>query len=211
MPVVFVDDFEERIFQMPITGPDFDLDNRTFYQKLKAILVSTAGYACIKRYDKTENGRQDFKAWVDHYNGTAKSNLESLHYKNERSVSFERYTELLTKSFSTLDKDIDEKLSDIQKVDSLLKGIKTQDMELSASKAVIGQQYPRDLSAACAYFSKKWRYFTVTLSWKTSATIANVASQTLAGTVDVAEVKAAIAATHKSGDVGGGAIKEVVY
>ena len=24
VPVVFVDDFEERIFQMPITGPDFD-------------------------------------------------------------------------------------------------------------------------------------------------------------------------------------------
>ena len=45
-------------------------------------------------------------------------------------MSFERYTELLTKSFSTLDKDIDEKLSDTQKVKALLKGIKTQDMEL---------------------------------------------------------------------------------
>ena len=88
MPVVFVDDFEERIFQMPITGPDFDLDNRTVYRKLKAFLVITAGYAWIERYDKTENGRQAFKAWVDHYNGTGelskrtaleKSKLESLH------------------------------------------------------------------------------------------------------------------------------------
>ena len=25
VPVLFFDDFEERIFQMPITGPDFDL------------------------------------------------------------------------------------------------------------------------------------------------------------------------------------------
>ena len=70
VPVVFVSDFEERIIQMPITGPDFDLDNRTVYRKLKAFLVSTAGYAWIKRYNKTENGRKSFKAWVDHYNGT---------------------------------------------------------------------------------------------------------------------------------------------
>ena len=41
VPVVFVDDFEERIFQMPITGPDFDLYNHTVYRKLKAFLVST--------------------------------------------------------------------------------------------------------------------------------------------------------------------------
>ena len=69
-------------------------------------------------------------------------------------MSFERYTELLNKCFLTLDKDIDEKLSDIQKVNALLKGIKTQDMELSASKAVISQQNLRDLDAACVYFSK---------------------------------------------------------
>ena len=70
-------------------------------------------------------------------------------------MSFERYTELLPKFFSNLDKDIDEKLSDIQKVNALLKGIKTQDMELSASKAVISQQYPHDLAADCVYFSKE--------------------------------------------------------
>ena len=106
--VVFVDEFEERIFKMPITGPDFDLDNRTVYWKLRAFLVSTASYAWIEWYNKMENGRQAFKAWVDHYNVTselskrtalAKSKLESLHYKNERSMSFERYTEFLTKCF----------------------------------------------------------------------------------------------------------------
>ena len=133
MPVVFVDYFEERIFQMPITGPEFDSENRTVYRKFKDFLVSTAGYAWIERYDKTENGRQAFKAWADHYNSTgdlskrtalAKSKIESLHYKNECSMSFERYTELLTKCFSTLDKEMDEKLLDIQKVNALLKGIK---------------------------------------------------------------------------------------
>ena len=47
VPVVLVDDFEELIFKMPITGPDFDLDNCTVYRKLKDFLVSTAGYAWI--------------------------------------------------------------------------------------------------------------------------------------------------------------------
>ena len=48
------------------------------------------------------------------------------------------------------------------------------------------------------------------ISWKTSATIVNVTSHPLAGTVDVAEVEAAIAAVHEVGHVGGDAIKEVV-
>ena len=48
------------------------------------------------------------------------------------------------------------------------------------------------------------------LSWKTSATIANVAYQLLEETVDVVNVEAAIAAVHESGDVAGDAIKEVV-
>ena len=69
----------------------------------------------------------------------SKSKLKSLHYINELFMLFERYTEILTKCFSNLDKDIDEKLSDIQKLNALLKGIKTQDMELSASKAIISQ------------------------------------------------------------------------
>ena len=48
------------------------------------------------------------------------------------------------------------------------------------------------------------------LSCKTSATISNVASQPLTGTVDVAEVKAAIEAVHEAGGVAGDDIKEVV-
>ena len=49
MPVMFVNDFEERMFQMPITGRDFDSDNRTVYRKIKAFLVSTAESAWIEQ------------------------------------------------------------------------------------------------------------------------------------------------------------------
>ena len=51
----------------------------------------------------------------------AKARIDSLHYKNERSMSFEKYTEFLTKAFTTLEKDEDERLSNRQKVDDLLR------------------------------------------------------------------------------------------
>ena len=48
------------------------------------------------------------------------------------------------------------------------------------------------------------------LSWKTSATIANIEYQPLVGTVDVVKVEVAIAAVPGVGDAGEDAIKEVV-
>ena len=53
-------------------------------------------------------------------------------------------------------------------------------------------------------FQKNWQDFTVALSWKTIATIAKIAYQPLAGTVDVAKVESAIAAVNEAGDVRGG-------
>jgi len=163
-PDDFVDEQEERMFQMPLAGPGFQEDNRAVYRLLKSFLIDTAGWAWIEQYGPTENGRAAFWAWSNHYNGQgelskrtslAKARVEGLHYKNERSMSFEKYTELLTKSFTTLDKDEDERLSERQKVEKLLKGISTPDAELTACKAVISQNYRTDFTGACAYFSQE--------------------------------------------------------
>ena len=48
-PVIFTDDFEEGIFQMPLTGQEYNLDNRTLYANLKDFLIGSAGYAWIER------------------------------------------------------------------------------------------------------------------------------------------------------------------
>ena len=50
----------------------------------------------------------------------------------------------------------------------------------------------------------------VALSWKTSATIENVASQPLVWTVDLVEIEVAIVAVTKVRDTGEDAIKELV-
>jgi hypothetical protein len=61
--------------------------------------------------------------------------------------------EILSKSFSILHKDPDERLSECQKVEKLLSCIQTQDMEMVAQKSIIASQYPNDFSGACNYFS----------------------------------------------------------
>ena len=63
--------------------------------------------------------------------------MTELHYKNEQSMSFEKYTEMIIKCFSTLDKDEDEKLSNQQKVNAIINGISVQDMPIMAATSYI--------------------------------------------------------------------------
>ena len=162
-PVIFTDEFEDHMFQMTLPGQEYNLDNRTLYAKLKAFLIGSAGYAWIEKYNHTANERTDFQAWVDHYNGAgelnkrtalAKARMMDIHYKNEQSMSFEKYTEMVIKCFSTLDKDEDDKLSDQQKVYVIINGIRVQDVQLMAATSYIAGQYPRDVTMVYAYFSR---------------------------------------------------------
>jgi hypothetical protein len=163
-PTTFATTEEQRMYQFPLTGNSFELDNQSVYRKLKAFLIDSPGWAWIEPHDTAEDGRAAYKAWIDHYNGEgelskrtaiAKAKLNQLHYKNERSMSFEKCTEIMTKCFNTLHKDIDQRYSDRQKVEKLLKIIKCQEGELLAAKVVIDQQYPRDFVGACGYFSQQ--------------------------------------------------------
>ena len=91
----------------------FESDNRDVYRKLKAFLINTPEWAWIEPFNGMEDGHQAFRAWSNHYNGEgalskrtalAKQRLDQLHYKNEKSMTFERYTELMTQCFQMLHK-----------------------------------------------------------------------------------------------------------
>jgi hypothetical protein len=161
-PAEFATTEKERMYQFPLTGGSFELDNQTIYCKLKAFLIDLPGWAWIELHDTAEDGRAVFITWTEHYhNGEgelsertamAKSKLENLHYKNERSMSFERCTKIMTKCFNTLHKDPDQRFSDCQKVEKLLKAIRCSDPELLAAKAIIDQNFPRNFISACGYF-----------------------------------------------------------
>jgi hypothetical protein len=116
IPAEFADDAERCMYQLPLTGEAYSMDNKSVYHLLKSFLLNTSGWTWIEPYDTMENGRGAFLAWTSHYNGQgelskrtamAKARIKSLFYKNERSLLFEKVMEILTKSFSTLDKDPD--------------------------------------------------------------------------------------------------------
>jgi hypothetical protein len=83
----------------------------------------------------------------------AKARIKSLFYKNEHSLLFEKVMEILSKLFSMLDKDPDERYSECQKVEKLLQCIQMPDMEVVAQKSLIASQYANDFLGSCNYFS----------------------------------------------------------
>ena len=54
-----------------------------------------------------------------------------------------------------MDKDEDEKLSNQQKVNVIIIGIKVQDVQLMAATSYIAGKYPRDVTMAFTYFSRE--------------------------------------------------------
>jgi hypothetical protein len=96
--VEFTTNEEQRMYQFPLMGGSFELDNQAVFRKLKAFLIDSPGWAWIEPHDMAENGRAAYMAWMAHYNGEgklskqmaiAKTKLDNLHYRNEHSMSFE--------------------------------------------------------------------------------------------------------------------------
>ena len=63
--------------------------------------------------------------------------MKEIHYKNEQSTSFEKNNEMIIKCFLTLDKDEDKRLSDQQKVNAIINGIKVQGVQLMEATSYI--------------------------------------------------------------------------
>jgi hypothetical protein len=91
-PAQFMTNKEERMYQFPLEGGSFELDNQAVYRKLKAFLINSPGWAWIEPHDTAENRRAAYLAWTAHYNGQgelskrmaiAKTRLDQLHYRNE--------------------------------------------------------------------------------------------------------------------------------
>jgi hypothetical protein len=62
----FVDDAKWHMYQLPLTGEAYSMDNKSVYHLLKSFLVNTSGWTWIEPYDTMENGRRAFLAWTSH-------------------------------------------------------------------------------------------------------------------------------------------------
>ena len=87
-------------------------DNNTVYRLLCDLLIGTAGFVWVEQYDRSQNGRDAWMVWVEHYEGggqcekhksSALATLRSLHYKNESVFSFEDFSRKLVRAYRNLE------------------------------------------------------------------------------------------------------------
>jgi len=81
----------------PLTGPHFEADARKVHQLATSFTQGETSEQWIKMHVKKKNGRVDLKALCAHYQGAGNTTRriaeatrlrETLHYKNERLLSF---------------------------------------------------------------------------------------------------------------------------
>ncbi len=158
-PVMTVD--EEIIFNAPLVGAAFDTDNTSVHQILTELTTGTDADHWIRDHRRTQNGRAAWQALCGHYDGAAegdkrvtvaRSDINIVHYRNESSFSFEKYSTKLKKAFSTLAQ-YGQPKSEREKVDILLSRINTNDQQLITAIGICRDGHSATFETACTYLS----------------------------------------------------------
>ena len=108
------DSYEEQArWTGPHTGMQFDLDKKAVHNIIiRNIAESSDAYIYLKPSIKQEDGAADIRLLRDRYDNDAtkqqrineaNNSLKNLTYKNERSMTFEKFSGLLKKAVDTLD------------------------------------------------------------------------------------------------------------
>ena len=124
--------FNERsIACAPLTGPTFQADARKVHQLIKSFLQSETSEQWIEALARRQSGREDMQALRKHYTGEgnisrritqAETLRDTLHYKQEKYLSFSTFLDRLQKMFNIFEEE-KEPISEQTKVRMLLKKI----------------------------------------------------------------------------------------
>ena len=139
--------FNERMIgRAPLIGQYFVADSRRVHQLLTGYLQGENTEAWIRSIAKFQDGRRDMIALRRHYAGEgnstrriadAKKIQNTLHYKSERSLPFNKFLDSLQRMFTIFEEE-NEPLTERAKVDELLS--KTQNTALAAAVAQLRYQ-----------------------------------------------------------------------
>ena len=139
--------FNERIIgRAPLAGQYFVADARRVHQLLIGFLQGENTETWIRSIAKFQDGRRDMTALRRHYAGEgnstrriadAKKIQNTLHYKSERSLPFNKFLDSLQRMFTIFEEE-HEPLTERAKVDELLS--KTQNTALAAAVAQLRYQ-----------------------------------------------------------------------
>ena len=125
---VFTTFVETCVAKSPLTGSKFEADARQVHQLIVDATQGEPSNKWIKTIHRQQNGRADMLALRRHYQGEGNTTWrigeatrirESLHYRNERALTFESYLSKMQHMF-TLFKENEETYSDAMKLRFLL-------------------------------------------------------------------------------------------
>ena len=104
---------EQTIASAPLQGTYYEADRATVHQAIVSYTAGQPSEDWIKTVSRYKNGRRSMKALRDHFAGEgnvtrriaeAERLRDSLHYKNERSLSFESFLTKSQKMFNIFEK-----------------------------------------------------------------------------------------------------------
>ena len=130
------------LWQAPLEGANFQADAEIVFRTIKQCVIGTDAYEWIKGNERLRDGRVTMADLRAHYNGPdmkkkrvtiANEQLKTLHYKNELSFKFETYITKLKAAILTLERYDAPGPTPRARVDFLLDGINTNDIDIKAT------------------------------------------------------------------------------
>ena len=156
-------DDEQIIYNAPHQGAVYTSDNRNVHQILTELTNGTDADQWINAHKRTQDGRSAWEDLCKHYDGpaegdkrvtVARHDIRVLHYRNESSFSFEKYSTCLKKAFDTLAQ-YDQAKTEREKVEILLDQINTNDPRLTTSIGICRDRHTDTFTSACTYMSSE--------------------------------------------------------
>jgi hypothetical protein len=130
-------DFEQLSIKCAsLVGVVYKTDARKVHQLIHGFVQGETAETWIKPKEKRQDGRLDYKALQAHYGGEGNKSVRikeaeilrnSLHYKNERAMSFEKFLTNMQAMFTGFE-DNDKILTDSQKIRLLFQKVQSPSM-----------------------------------------------------------------------------------
>ena len=125
----------------PLTGPHFEADARRVHQLVTSFTQGEISEQWIKMHSRAQNGRVDLQALYAHYQGAGNTTRriaeagrlqETLHYKNEQSLSFSTFLAKVQHMFNLFEEE-GEPMTEAAKLRFLLDKVNHSQLESDVS------------------------------------------------------------------------------
>ena len=159
---------ERRLYQIPMTGPKFKIDNTLLWQHIQNVTIGETAYAWISHLEASQNGVAAWHILEDQFEGTSAVNRRIIlaqqvialnqggsFYRNEHSYTFAKYASTLQQAYQTIAK-YRNAVANETMVQRLVDGIQvSNNLVISIAKQKILDDYYGDWLQAVQHMSTK--------------------------------------------------------